>query len=75
METAESNSRVQTTCLIILATIAAALAVRCLRPALIPFVLAVFLMVCYIKWKLPRDVDLDAKHRPDEDEREDQPGQ
>ncbi|HDZ21548.1 hypothetical protein LCGC14_0123980 [marine sediment metagenome] len=45
METAESNSRAQTTCLIILATIAAAVAVRWLRPALIPFVLAVFLMI------------------------------
>ena len=41
-------------------------------------VLSVFLMVRYMKRKLPRDVDLDAKRPPDEEEREgreDRPGQ
>lgn len=45
MNTAESNSRIQTTCLIILATVAVALSAYWLSDVLIPFVVAVFLMM------------------------------
>ncbi|MHC4562835.1 MAG: AI-2E family transporter [Planctomycetota bacterium] len=45
MDTAESNSRIRTTCLIILATVAVGFAVRWLKDALIPFVVAVFLTI------------------------------
>jgi AI-2 transport protein TqsA len=45
MNTAESNSRIQTTCVIILATVAAGFAMWWLRGVLIPFVVAVFVMI------------------------------
>ena len=38
--------RVQTMCLLILATVATGFALYWLRPVLIPFVLAIFLMYC-----------------------------
>ncbi len=45
MTNANTDSRTQTTCLIILTTIASAAALYWLRPVLIPFVLALFLMI------------------------------
>ncbi len=56
--------RVQTVCLLILTTVAIGAALYLLRPVLIPFVLAVFLVYCLApvidlqvnKWRVPRPV-------------------
>lgn len=45
MDTSKEASRIQTTCLVILSTIAVAFAIYWLKPVLIPFVLALFLAI------------------------------